>query len=314
MLPDPQVVAAAGGLHPGSRLAVLDDVFGFRCWSGTPEVMAVAHRHDDIEVNVVVAGELTYLFGGRTVRIGAGEMGAFWAVMPHQLVATRPGSRSHWLTIPLPMFLGWPFPPAARTSLLAVRPLIGRAGTDPRLDHVAFAQWADDLGSGSGERRSVAALEIQARLRRLAATADATMAERKVGGERTGLPTESAAGSESGPDVVVGHAAAMTAFVATHYAQPIGPTEIAGAVHLHPHYAMTVFRDVVGTTLGRYLSECRVAQAQRLLVTTDLTVGEVAVRSGFSSSSRFFATFAQVSGTSPGAYRRHAMADSTGPV
>ena len=35
----------------------------------------------------------------------AGEMGAFWAVMPHQLVHAEPGSASHWLTIPIVMFL-----------------------------------------------------------------------------------------------------------------------------------------------------------------------------------------------------------------
>lgn len=280
---------------------IVDEVFGFRCWSGTPSVMSVAHRHDDIEVNVVVGGALVYLFGGRTVRIGVGQMGAFWAVMPHQLVHADPGSVSHWLTIPISMFLGWSFPDAARSSLLAVRPLIGPAGTGGDVEDTAFARWSGDLASGSDERRSVAALEMQARLRRLALAAHRP-------------PGEESDDVEAGSSPAMVHAASMARFVAQHYADPIGPVDIAAAVHLHPHYAMTVFRQVVGTTLGRYLSDCRVAQAQRLLLGTDLPVTEVAVRSGFTSSSRFFAAFAQVCGTSPGAYRRQAMADAPAPA
>ena len=278
---------------------IIDEVYGFRCWSGAPWVMSVAHRHDDIEVNVVVSGELVYLFGGRTVRIGVGQMGAFWAVMPHQLVHIGRGSLSHWLTIPISMFLGWSFPDAARSSLLAVRPLIGPAGADGDVEDAAFARWSGDLASGSDERRGVAALEVQARLRRLALAA-----HRPAGEENEHV--------QAGSSPAMVHAASMARFVAQHYADPIGPADIAAAVHLHPHYAMTVFRQVVGTTLGRYLSECRVAQAQRMLLGSDLPVTEVATRSGFTSSSRFFAAFGEVCGISPGAYRRQAMADSPG--
>lgn len=67
-----------------------------------------------------------------------------------------------------------------------------------------------------------------------------------------------------------------------------------------------MFRQVVGTTLGRYLSECRVALAQLLLLGTDLPVTELAIRSGSTSSSRFFAVFGDVCGVSPGAYRKRA--------
>jgi len=116
---------------------------------------------------------------------------------------------------------------------------------------------------------------------------------------------------QAGSSPAMVHTAAMARFVAQHYAEPIGPADVAAAaVHLHPHYAMTVFRPVVGTTLGRYLSECRVAQAQRLRLGSALPVTEVAIRAGFTSSSRFFAAFSRVCGISPGAYRKRALADA----
>ncbi len=278
MFPDPQVV---------------DDTFGFRCWTGTPSVMAKAHRHDDIEVNAVAGGGATYLFGGLSMRVDSGAVAAFWATMPHQLVQADPATTVHWLTVPLSLFLGWSFPDAARATLLSVRPLVasvpehtsGRAG---------FDVWAKDLGSTSVERQQIAALEIQAWLRRLA---------------REALPPSSTAE----PVPAFGHAAAMASFIARHYAEPIGPADVAGDVHLHPHYAMGVFRRVVGTTLGSYLTACRVAQAQRLLIGTDLAVGEVAARTGFGSTSRFYVAFREACGVPPATYRRRLGAPAAAP-
>ncbi|CAA9276906.1 MAG: hypothetical protein AVDCRST_MAG93-2941, partial [uncultured Chloroflexia bacterium] len=45
------------------------------------------------------------------------------------------------------------------------------------------------------------------------------------------------------------------------------------------------------------------AHAQRLLVTGDASVLDIAFDSGFESTSRFYAAFKQACGCSPGAYR-----------
>ena len=283
----------------GPDSTVVDQTFGFRCWSGVPTAMPRAHRHDDIEVNVARGAELVYLFGGRAVRIGPGQIAAFWAAMPHQLVACTPGATVAWLTVPLAMFLGWPFPGAARAALLQVRPLVSGASApaDAAADTDAFARWARDLADGSTERHEIAALEIQACLRRLALAAD---------DPKPALAAAADGSGQAGRELA--HAATMAGFVARHYADPIEAADIAAAAHLHPHYAMAVFRRAVGTTLGRYLSQCRVAQAQRLLVGSDLPVTAVAQAAGFTSASRFYAVFAQTCGVSPGNYRRAARA------
>lgn len=277
---------------PALADGVLDESFGLRCWQGTPAPMAAAHRHDDIEVNVVASGEVVYLFGGRQVRIGAGRTAAFWATMPHQLIDAADGTRSHWLTVPLPTFLSWPMPQRTRDRLLAVEPVVGPAGTAAGVDAAMFAQWAGDLDAG-GERREIATLEIQARLRRLAAGGTGTVRT------RTGAL-----------DAATAHGVTMAAFIARHYAEPIGPADVAGAVHLHPHHAMAVFKQVVGTTIGGYLARCRVAQAQRLLLVTPLPVTEIGHRAGFTSTSRFYSVFTDVVGVPPGRYRRAAGAQS----
>lgn len=263
--------------------------------------MPRAHRHDDIEVNVAVDGELVYLFGGATVHIEPGQMAAFWAAMPHQLVACTPHATVCWLTVPLPMFLGWPFPDAPRTRLLRVRPLVGFGDDATGAGDVErFQAWMRDLRADASERHEIAALEIQARLRRLALHG----ADRAAGFDADAVQVT--------PELR--HAATMAGFVARHYAEPIDVADIAGSCHLHPHYAMTLFRRVVGTTLGRYLRQCRVAQAQRLLVSSDLPVADIATAAGFTSASRFYADFAGTCGTTPGGYRRAARAAVAGPA
>ena len=96
---------------------------------------------------------------------------------------------------------------------------------------------------------------------------------------------------------------AMAQFVVTNFRDPISATEIAEATHLNPNYAMTLFRETVGTTLGCYLTRCRVAEAQRLLITTSMTTAEIAYAAGFGSQSSFYTHFMRTCGSSPGAYR-----------
>uniref|UniRef100_UPI0012F865C4 helix-turn-helix transcriptional regulator n=1 Tax=Promicromonospora kroppenstedtii TaxID=440482 RepID=UPI0012F865C4 len=99
-------------------------------------------------------------------------------------------------------------------------------------------------------------------------------------------------------------ATAMAQYVAEHYREPITATDVARAVHLSPSHAMTLFKRVVGTTVGAYIARCRVAEAQRLLITSDRTAAEIAHAAGFTAQSSFYDTFRQVCGVAPGDYRR----------
>lgn len=68
--------------------------------------------------------------------------------------------------------------------------------------------------------------------------------------------------------------------------------------------AMTVFRRAVGVTLGQYVTMCRVAEAQRLLLTTSLRVTEIAEAAGFGSLSSFYEHVSAACGMTPREYRR----------
>jgi AraC-like DNA-binding protein len=78
---------------------------------------------------------------------------------------------------------------------------------------------------------------------------------------------------------------------------------VAREVGLHPDYASALFRKAFGVTPSRFILQHRVSHAQRMLVTSDAKVLEVAMDSGFGSLSRFNAAFRQLCGCAPRRYR-----------
>jgi AraC-like DNA-binding protein len=257
---------------------------------GAPPVMEHPHRHDDLELNLVHSGRLEYLFGGSTLRVAAGEVALFWGGTPHQLVAPDAVATDvSWVHVPLTEVLGWSLPHELLGVLLSARPVVVPASAVARDVAALFAAWHQDVLAGGDP--AVVMLAAQALVRRVLG------AHARDG---AGEP-EPAAPSATG---AAARATAMARYVAEHHRAPITPADVARAAHLSPSHAMTLFRRVVGTTIGTYIARCRVAEAQRLLITTDGTTAEIAHAAGFTSQSSFYDTFRQVCGTSPGAYRR----------
>jgi AraC family transcriptional regulator, melibiose operon regulatory protein len=259
-----------------------------QCWQGRGHAMSSAHRHDDLEINLVEDEPLTYLFGGSLVTIEPGHAALFWAAVPHRLIDTPHNWNAHvrWLHVPLAQVLGWGLPGQAIAQLLRGTPLITHRPDHP--DRTAFARWSQDLGSSSPDLHAIATLEIQAGVRRLL---------------RIALPQSGAA---DGPDVpdAVRHVVTMARYITRHHREPIRPADVAAAAHLHPNYAMTLFRQVLGTTIHTYLTDRRIAEAQRQLLTSTATTSQIAEGAGFGSHSGFYAAFTQACGMPPGTYRR----------
>ena len=79
--------------------------------------------------------------------------------------------------------------------------------------------------------------------------------------------------------------------------------EIAYAVHLSPRQFMRRFRAAYGTTPHRYITRRRQQIAQKMLVSQDDTITEIAETLGFPSINTFSRWFKKTSGVSPSAYR-----------
>lgn len=270
-------------MTPSQRKSGLQREFGLRCWSGSPASMSGAHRHNDIEINLIECGAIVYLFGGRRVVARAGEVLAFWAAAPHQLIDAAMDAHMHWLTLSPAWLMHRHLPDRFLRELLRGQPLIGPMQSG---DSQQVTGWQRDLHQG-GEWRSIMMLELEARLRRLAM--------RVTSAPALAAPAQPSASRHK--------AEAMARTIARRSSELLSIDDIAATVKLHPNYAMNLFRRELGMTINEYLTQQRVAHAQRLLITTDDDVLGVAMHAGFGSSSQFYAAFKRVCGQSPSAYR-----------
>ena len=94
------------------------------------------------------------------------------------------------------------------------------------------------------------------------------------------------------------------AFVQAHYAESISREAIARHIAISPDYLTDCFRQVLGITPMTYLTRYRIQRAKLLLETTELSITQIALETGFSDISHFTRTFKREVGVSPYRYRR----------
>jgi AraC family transcriptional regulator, transcriptional activator FtrA len=86
--------------------------------------------------------------------------------------------------------------------------------------------------------------------------------------------------------------------------RPLSVQDLAARAHLAPRTLARRFRTELGTTPHRWLTQQRVALAQRMLETTTASVDQIAGEAGFGSAVTLRHHFHRVLGTSPTAYRQ----------
>ena len=267
--------------------------YGFTCVRWTPTVMARSDRHNEIEVNLLEEGSLTYLLGGQMVTIPPGRLAVFWASIPHQILRFERPSEYFVITIPLVWFLQWRLPARFVQPVLNGRLVIEPDAGQSTADRARFQSWLEDMGTESEERRRIVLLEVEARLRRLALTLEP--------GSPGHPPKQTAAVLGRGE---LSRAEQMACYIAQHYAEPLTTETISRQVGLHPNYALTVFHRTFGGTLLKYVTQHRLSHAQRLLVTTEDLILNIALSSGFGSLSRFNEAFKEAFDCTPREYRK----------
>lgn len=269
--------------------------YGFSCVRWQPTTMPRSDRHNEIELNLLESGSVTYLMGGQKVTVPAGRLAVFWAGIPHQVVAFEGLSEYFVLTLPLVWFLQWRLPEHFTQAILRGGILLEPGSDRLAMDLQQLVLWSDDLQSGLAERREASLLEIQARLRRLALSLDGESLNEAESMRKASLRIDGE---------YLSKAEEIAWYIAQNYTHPLTAAIIGQEVGLHPNYAMALFQQTFGTTLTKYLTQHRLAHAQRLLVTTADSILHIALSSGFGSLSRFNEAFRQNFSCTPREYRQ----------
>jgi AraC family transcriptional regulator, melibiose operon regulatory protein len=266
--------------------------------------MRRADRHNEIELNLLRRGSLTYLMGGNRITIPAGRLAVFWAAIPHQVVSSKDNPEYFVATIPLVWFLQCQFPGHFVDAVMHARVVLDPDTQARHGDLEMFERWVQDLEKPDPLHRRIAFMEIESWLLRFALAVPTTLPAAETH-SRAQVTIE--AGGLSRVEK-------MAYFVAQHYTERLTAEQISAAVGVHPNYAMSLFKKAMGMTLIDFITQHRVSHAQRLLATTDMKIIDVAMSSGFFSLSRFYEAFSKWCGCSPKDYKRsNVPADVSAP-
>ena len=93
------------------------------------------------------------------------------------------------------------------------------------------------------------------------------------------------------------------AYIEEHLAANITLADLAGLARLSPFHFCRVFKESVGISPHRYHMQQRVERAKALLAERVLSVGGVALATGFGGPSQFTTAFRKLTGQTPTSYR-----------
>jgi AraC-like DNA-binding protein len=91
--------------------------------------------------------------------------------------------------------------------------------------------------------------------------------------------------------------------IAENYAGAVTLDGLASACCLNKSYFCRKFREVTGQTAVDYITDYRISKAEALLLTTDLSISEIAARVGFYDGCYFSRRFKALRGFPPGKLR-----------
>ncbi|RKN77125.1 AraC family transcriptional regulator [Paenibacillus ginsengarvi] len=88
-------------------------------------------------------------------------------------------------------------------------------------------------------------------------------------------------------------------YIVQRYREPLKLADLARAVDRTPTYVSTVFREVTGRTPIEYMHEVRIAAAHELLLTGDMTIGEISESLGYCDQTYFNYMYKKLVGHPP---------------
>ena len=95
----------------------------------------------------------------------------------------------------------------------------------------------------------------------------------------------------------------MVEYLQANYRSNTSLVELAAEFSLTPNYCGYLFKKIMGITYNDYLNNLRLKNACKALLTSNVSIKEIAANSGFNSLEYFYTTFKKFYGVTPAKYR-----------
>lgn len=93
-------------------------------------------------------------------------------------------------------------------------------------------------------------------------------------------------------------------YMQEHLSEEISLSVLSEVFHLNPQYISQLFKNEIGVGFLAYLTNIRIEKAKKLLLSTSLSVTEIAEHTGYSDYRVFTKVFKKTEGITPSQFRR----------
>lgn len=94
-------------------------------------------------------------------------------------------------------------------------------------------------------------------------------------------------------------------YLDTHFIEPLQLQELGMRFHISPFYLAHIFKAETGISMMKYVMCRKIGESQNLLMNTQIPIGVISEKLGFSDHCHFSTTFKKYIGITPTQYRHH---------
>ncbi len=268
------------------KLKILN--FGLNATIETPTPWGQFHAHNEIELTFFLNDPVVYRFGKDFIKINPRETILFWGNIPHQIIEADKKVLHYWITIPPKILFGWNLKDENVFMLFKGNMIRDKDLEQNELDKLNIEYWSKK-GRLTTEEAIIFNRIIEARIRLLFFNhiGDPSKITKPVTREKK---------RKNGFEMIYNA-------VFSHYKENWSIPEICKDIGLNSSYASTLFKKECGMRISDFITLLKVNEAQRLLITTDLKIIDIAYESGFGSVANFYSNFGKLCGQSPSEFR-----------
>jgi AraC family transcriptional regulator len=103
----------------------------------------------------------------------------------------------------------------------------------------------------------------------------------------------------------------LDSYVHDNLAGKLSLSELARLLGVSVRHLSRVVKQTKGVSVHRWIADCRLEEARRLLSETSMPIQVIALRAAFTSAASFSTAFRATTGFSPGQFRRMALGEDT---
>lgn len=253
------------------------------------------HWHSETEIIYMLEGSLTLSVGGQDDLLSPGDICFINSGEPHQFASSDPAARYYAYVFPLES-LYFQQEDSSQTQFLTplgLKRLFPRRLPADSPVNAALASHILEIIRINETKETAYELGTKAELYHIISLL-----------VREHLFLELADKKEAASHSRSRDVRTLLLYIQNHYGEKIRLEDAAAAMHISPKYFCTYFKEITGKNFVAYVNRFRVEKACHLLLTTELSVMDIAMETGFDNLSYFIKTFKAVTGHTPGRYRK----------